>query len=207
LTDAVLDTRPADTTAEFWFDPICPFTWRTSRWVRDVAPRRDAEVDWRVMSLAILNEGNETPEQYRPMMVWSAGALRLLVAAKQAQGNLAVDNLYTAIGTRMHEKGEGPSRDLLAGALEDAGLPAEMIAAADDESLDTAIGTSHGESQERAGTETGSPVTAIGDAPGFFGPVISPVPEGEAADRLFDAFALLSTVPQFAELKRARNPF
>jgi 2-hydroxychromene-2-carboxylate isomerase len=197
-----------DRSITFWFDPICPFTWRTSRWARDVAGRQGAPVTWRVMSLAILNEGGEEPpEQYREVMRQSPRLLRLLVAAERRDGQAAVDRLYTAVGQRMHDKGESIGEELLTAALDDAGLPAELLAAADDASLDQAVRASHEEAQERVGTEAGSPIVAIGAGPGFFGPVVAPVPDEAAGDRLFEALRLLSSVPQFSELKRARNPF
>jgi hypothetical protein len=190
-------------TVTFWFDPSCPFTWRTSRWIRAVAPRKGAAVDWRIMSLGILNEGKDIPEQWRAGMDWSRQAQRLLVAV----GPSGIDKLYTAIGIRRHDNNEDPTEDLLVAALADAGLPAELIERSRDESLDPAIQDSHKLGQERVGTESGSPVLAIGDGPGFFGPVVVPIPEDESGDRLFDAVALLSTVPEFSELKRARASF
>ena len=190
-----------------WFDAGCPFTWRTSRWLRAVAPRRGATVDWRIMSLAILNEDKEIPEEFRGMLGWSLGTQRLLLATREAHGSDAVDRLYTAIGTRLHDQGAEPGRALLVDALAEAGLPAELVDAADDEGLTEALRASHREGQERVGTESGSPIVALGDGPGFFGPVVVPIPEDEAGDRLFDALALLSTVPQFSELKRSRNAF
>jgi 2-hydroxychromene-2-carboxylate isomerase len=194
-------------TVTFWFDPACPFTWRTSRWLRGVAPRKGATVEWRVMSLGILNEGNEVPEAYRGLMDWSTSARRLLQAASEKHGQDAIDGLYTAIGTRLHYNSEQYGEDLLRAALADAQLPADLIASSSDESLDDAVRASHQEGQERVADASGSPIVAIGDGPGFFGPVVVPVPEGDAAERLFDAVALLSTVPQFSELKRVRGSF
>jgi 2-hydroxychromene-2-carboxylate isomerase len=191
----------------FWLDPTCPFTWRTSRWVRDVAGRHGEDVNWRLMSLGILNEGKEIPEQYRAGMAWGAGVLRVLAAAGEQHGQQAVDRLYTEIGERIHERGAGRDAATLAEAIDAAGLPAGLAAAADDTTLDKTVRGSHDEAQARVGTPTGSPVTAIGDGSAFFGPVLAPVPEGAEADRLFEALRLLSTVPQFSELKRSRNPF
>ncbi len=194
-------------TVTFWFDPSCPFTWRTSRWIRDVAPRKGATVDWRVMSLGILNEGKDIPEQFRTIMAWSRTAQRLLVAAGQAYGPEGIDKLYTAIGVRRHDHGEEPTEDLLVAALADAEMPADLIAKSSDESLDAIVAESHKLGQERVGTESGSPITAVGDGPGFFGPVVVPIPASDSADRLFDALTLLATVPEFSELKRARASF
>ncbi len=193
-------------TISFWFDPTCPFTWRTSRWVRDVAARRGEDVRWRFLSLAILNEGKEIPEQYRRYHAWSQAALRVLAAADTRYGQQAVDSLYTAVGRRVHEDGEERGDEVIRAAVAEAGLPAELAEAAGDTGYDAMIRTSHDESQARVGTESGSPVVAINDGPGFFGPVVVPVPKGDDADRLFEALRLLSTVDQFSELKRARNP-
>ncbi len=190
----------------FYFDPACPFTWRTSRWVRDVAARRGETVHWRFLSLAVLNEGKEIPEQYREPMMWSRRAHRVLAATDLRHGQDAVDRLYSALGRRVHY--ENADRDsALVAAIAEAGLPADLAGAADDASLDKVVRASHDEAQSRVGTETGSPVTAIGDGPAFFGPVVVPVPDADDADRLFEALRLLSTVPQFSEVKRARNPF
>jgi 2-hydroxychromene-2-carboxylate isomerase len=191
----------------FWFDPLCPYTWRTSRWLRAVAPRRNASVDWRIMSLGILNEGQPVPEQWRIVGEWAVLARRLLVAAKLAHGNDGIDRLYTALGDLFHEQHAAPDAALLKDAVGQAGLPAELLSATTDESLDAEVRASHEAGQERVGTEIGSPITAIGQAPGFFGPVVVPIPEGEDAESLFDGLALLSSVPAFSEIKRARAAF
>lgn len=188
----------------FFFDPSCPFTWRTSRWLVEVTQPRGHTIDWRLMSLATLNEGKPIPEQYRAAMAASVRAIRLLLAAKQRYGNEGIANLYTEIGTRVHYQG-APMDDTTFGvAIEAAGLPADLIAEADDTSLDPAVRESHDAGQARVGQESGSPITCIGDGPGFFGPVVVPPPEGEGAEKLYDAVRLLSAVPEFSELKRAR---
>jgi 2-hydroxychromene-2-carboxylate isomerase len=194
-------------TITFYFDPACPFTWRTSRWVRDIAARRGERVDWRFLSLAVLNEGKDLPEQFRPVIAWSRSAHRVLAAADQRYGQDAVDRLYSAVGRRIHYEDAAKDTATLAAAIAEAELPADLIGTADDPSFDKVVRASHDEAQARVGTETGSPVTAIDDGPAFFGPVVSPVPEGDDADRLLEAIRLLSTVPQFSEVKRSRNPF
>jgi 2-hydroxychromene-2-carboxylate isomerase len=190
----------------FWFDPTCPFTWRTSRWIRDVAARRGENLRWRFLSLAILNEDKEIPEQYRRYHAWSRSALRVLAAVDEQHGQPAVDRLYTALGRRVHEQGEERGDEVIRAAVAEADLPAELFEAAGDPGWDTTIRASHDESQARVGSESGSPVVALDDGPGFFGPVVVPVPHGDDADRLFEALRLLSAVPQFSELKRTRNP-
>ncbi|HKT03039.1 MAG TPA: DsbA family protein [Rugosimonospora sp.] len=190
-----------------WFDPTCPFTWRTSRWLTGVTTTRGQTIEWRLMSLAILNEGREIPEQYRAAVARSVRGQRLLQAAGERHGQDALARLYTEIGTRVHWDGRPMENDVLAEALAAAGLPDDLLAAADDASLDKAVRESHEAGQARVGTESGSPILALGDGPGFFGPVVVPVPEGEAAEKLYDAVRLLSAVPEFSELKRSRESF
>jgi hypothetical protein len=191
----------------FYFDPMCPFTWRTSRWVKDVAGRTGEPVTWKFLSLAVLNEGKEIPERFRAIHAFGRNAHRVLAAADSKYGPDAVDRLYSALGRRLHYEDAGRDTGTLAAAIAEAQLPADLVDAAGDSSLDSVVRASHDEAQARVGTETGSPVTAVDDGPGFFGPVVAPVPEGADADRLFEALRLLSTVPQFSELKRARNAF
>ena len=191
----------------FWLDPSCPFTWRTSRWVRDVAARHGHEVHWQFLSLAMLNEGRQDiPERLGQAHQRALGALRVLAAAGQLAGQQAVDRLYTELGARVHD---GPHRltpDVLADAVCAAGLPAHLPASAGDAELDKLIRESHDVAQARVGTETGSPVTAIGDGYAFFGPVLASVPSAADGDRMFEALRLLAAVPQFSDLKRARLP-
>ena len=188
----------------FYFDPTCPFTWRTSRWLREVTEPRGHTIGWRLMSLKILNEGKEIPEPYRSRVDASMRAVRVLFATLQQHGNDALAKLYTEFGTRVHDGGNELSDATLAAAIEAAGLPSDLLGAADDDSLDPGIHKTHDEGQARVGQESGSPITAIGDGPGFFGPVVVPVPGGEGAEKLYDAVRLLAAVPQFSELKRAR---
>jgi 2-hydroxychromene-2-carboxylate isomerase len=189
-----------------WFDPSCPFTWRTSRWARGVAQRRDEKVNWRFLSLAILNEGKDIPENYRAAHHRARAALRVLAATEAEHGQDGVDRLYTAIGERVHDEDLSLTREVIVDALAAAELPATLIAAADEPAWDDIVRASHDAGQARVGTETGSPVTAIDDGPAFFGPVISAVPAPAAADRLFDGLRLLSPVREFSEMKRAREP-
>jgi 2-hydroxychromene-2-carboxylate isomerase len=191
----------------FFFDPTCPFTWRTSRWLRGVTQPRGHTIGWRLMSLKMLNEGKDLPEQWRDRLAFSIRAVRVLFATLDKHGNEALDRLYTEFGTRLHYEQADLDDALIATAVEAAGLPPELTGAADDEGLDEAIRASHEEAQARVGQESGSPVLAIGAGPGFFGPVVVPPPEGESAEKLYDAVRLLSAVPEFSELKRARASF
>jgi 2-hydroxychromene-2-carboxylate isomerase len=191
---------------EFWFDPSCPFTWRTSRWARDLEQAGLATVEWKVMSLGILNEGKEIPEQYREGMVRGARFLRALTAAAEQGGPDAVGRLYDALGTRLHDRDEGLADDVLLRSVEEVGLPGSVADAADDEGRDAAVRASHEEGQRRVGTESGSPITAYDGGPAFFGPVVVPAPAGDEAETLLTAMASLSKVSAFSEIKRSRNP-
>ena len=191
---------------EFWFDPTCPFTWRTSRWARDVERAGEATIEWKVMSLGILNEGREMPERYREGMVRGARFLRALVAAGDLGGSDAIGRLYDALGAHLHEEREELADDVLLRSAEDAGLDGSVVDAADDESRDAAVRASHEEGQRRVGTESGSPITAYDGGTAFFGPVVVPVPTGDEARTLLTAMTALAAVPSFSEVKRARNP-
>ncbi len=191
---------------DFWFDPGCPYTWRTSRWLVDVAGQQPLEVTWHLMSLAVLNEDKEVSEQYRQSIRQGVRALRVLAAADEDGGQQAVSRLYTIIGGRRHERGGDYNDELLREAVFEAGLPESVATAMDDERYDDPVRASHEEGQKRVGTEVGSPVVAIGDAKGFFGPVVVPTPTGPDAVRLFEAVQLLSSVEAFSELKTARAP-
>ena len=192
---------------DFWFDPACPFTWRTSRWLLEVADQRPIGITWRLMSLSVLNAGKDIPEQYREPLRQGVRALRVLAAAEDSGGQDAVGRLYTALGTRRHEHGKDYEDGVLQDAVAEVGLPASVAAAADEERYDAAVLASHEEGQRRVGTEVGSPVTAVGGGRGFFGPVVVPVPTGAEALRLMDAVRLLASVPSFSELKGARASF
>jgi 2-hydroxychromene-2-carboxylate isomerase len=192
---------------EFWFDPGCPFTWRTSRWLLDVAGQRDLAVTWRLMSLPLLNADKEIPEQYRAVVEQTVRMLRVLAAAEQSAGQEALARLYTELGTRRHDQQADWSDATLAQALTAAGLPDTLLSAADDAANDQPVHASHETGQQRAGTEVGSPVISIAGSRGFFGPVVVPVPTGEDAANLYDGVKLLSAVPAFSELKGARQPF
>lgn len=191
-------------TVTFWFDPSCPFSWRTGRWLRAAAAERGEQVRWRLMSLAVLNADKEVPAQYLEPMRQSALASRVLAATEAAHGNEGLDALYTALGRHTHERDRGLDRETVAAAVADAGLPGTLLDAYDHERHDKAIRASHDEAQDRVGEEAGSPVVAFDDGPGFFGPIVTEVPTGEDSRRLWDGLRLLSAVPQFSELKRAR---
>ena len=189
---------------DMWFDPICPFAWITSRWLLEAAAVRDLEVTWNIMSLAQLNKDRDLDEAHKAAFTRSWDAVRLVAAVKEKHGNDAVIALYNAMGTRIHLKKEKVSDELLTAALVEAGLPADLLAVAKDESWNEPMIASHDRAISLVGNDVGTPVVAIGDA-AFFGPVISPAPKGEQAGRLWDGLALCLEVPGFYELKRARK--
>lgn len=199
------------TPVDFWFDPRCPWAWLTSRWMLEVEKVRPVEVRWHVMSLSVLNEdkADELPEEYRDLLREAWAPVRVCVAAEQKYGNKVLGPLYTALGTRFHPRGEGQSREVLVAALEDAGLPAGLAAAADSTEYDDAVRASHQEGISLVGQDVGTPVIGVpgedGSRIGFFGPVVTPAPKGEAAARLWDGTLMVASTPGFYEIKRSRD--
>ncbi|MBT2900281.1 MULTISPECIES: DsbA family protein [unclassified Streptomyces] len=208
------ENTPANgkTPVDFWFDPLCPWAWMTSRWMLEVEKVRDVEVRWHVMSLAVLNEDklDELPEEYRDLLENKAwGPVRVVVAARQLHGDEVVGPLYTALGTRFHNNDEGLTPETVAAALKDVGLPADLAEYADSDRYDTELRASHKEGIDKVGEEVGTPVIAVPGADGeqvaFFGPVVTPAPKGEDAAKLWDGTLLVASVPGFYEIKRTRT--
>ncbi len=190
--------------ATYYFDPACPFTWRTSRWLVSVAAERDVTVRWRAFSLSILNGGN-APEQYRPMMAASSRALRLVEALAADGRDAAVAAFYTEMGERTFEAGAMLSDDIVLASAEAAGVT-DAKAVLDDASWDDAVRASHETAFASAGPDIGSPVLFVEGAPrGVHGPIIGEIPERAEALEIWDAVVPLARSATFFEIKRGRG--
>jgi 2-hydroxychromene-2-carboxylate isomerase len=201
----------------FWFDPVCPFAWLTSEWVRLVAERREYAVEWRFISLRLLNAHVDYAARFPPD--YEAGhtdglrLLRLAARVRDAHGPAAVDRLYLALGRRIHGSPVSPetaagargTAEFVAPVLAALDLPADLAAALDDESWDAVVQSETDEALALTGRDVGTPILHFRPPEGtaFFGPVISRLPQPEEAVELWDHVVALAAFPGFAELKRS----
>jgi hypothetical protein len=190
---------------DFFFDPLCPWTWMTSRWLIDAAGQRGVTITWRSLSLPVVNEGKEIPDRFRSAMEVSRRAHRVFAALDADGRNDLVAALYTELGRRLHHDAVDRRPEVVTEAAEASGA-GRWAGAADDESLDAAVEASTKEAVDLAGPDVGSPVLAVGTPRrAMFGPIVNPPPSGPAAGELFDAVVALIPVDHFLELKRGRR--
>jgi protein-disulfide isomerase-like protein with CxxC motif len=197
---AATDRTPVD----FWFDPLCPWAWMSSRWLLEVEKVRRIAPSFHVMSLAYLNADKDVSQEYREGLERAWGPVRVAIAAAQAEGDEVLLPLYTALGNRIHLQGREIDRELIEEALEEVGLPTSLADAATSTDYDEALKKSHHAGMDQVGMDVGTPVIAT-EGVAFFGPVVTPAPKGEAAGKLWDGVLLVASTPGFYELKRTRE--
>lgn len=194
---------------DFFFDPVCPWAWIASRWLLEVQRQRPVQVTWNVMSLAVLNEGREVPEQYRETLAKAWGPVRVLTAARLAAGRDVLLPLYSQIGARIHLAGRTDYREVLVESLAAVGLDPGLAAAGETSDLDDELRAEHHRGMDPVGMDVGTPVIHVQlpevGTVAFFGPVVTPAPKGEAAVRLWDGVLAVAATPGFFELKRSRT--
>jgi hypothetical protein len=201
---------------EFFWDPVCPWAWLTSRWVVEVAARRELDVDWRFIALRLVNAHRDYDRDFGPghERVHTRGLelLRVAAAVRYSHGREPMGALYTALGRAIHVEGratdfDDPDRAATRAALVEARLPPELADAAVDPRFDEQVGADTAVALERTGKDVGTPILTFEPpgGPSFFGPVLSRVPRGEASLRLWDAIWTVSHQPGFSELKRSRR--
>jgi 2-hydroxychromene-2-carboxylate isomerase len=189
---------------DLWVDPACPWAWLTSRWILETTKVRDINVDFHVMSLAVLNEGRDLPAEYLELLTKAWGPARVLIAAEERYGNEVLEPLYSAMGTRIHLGQEKDVDKVIKESLEQVGLDADLYDVAWTDEFDDALRKSHNAGMDPVGFDVGTPVIHVGEV-AFFGPVVTPSPKGEAAGKLYDGVVAVASTPGFYELKRTRT--
>jgi len=200
-----MSTPPATSDADFWFDPLCPWAWISSRWMKEVEEVREVTTHFHLMSLAYLNvDKTDISDDYREFLKDAWGPARVCIAAAHDHGDEVLDRLYTELGTRFHNEGREPTRQTVEEALSAAQLPASLADAMTSTEYDEALKKSHHSGMDQVGMDVGTPVISV-EGNAFFGPVLTPTPRGEVAGRLWDGVLLVAGTPGFYELKRSRT--
>lgn len=187
-----------------YVDPSCPFAWITSRWLMEVARIRPITLRFEVMSLAVVNEHRDLEPWYRTFNDRAWGPARVCTAAGAHHGPAALARLYPALGRRIHDEGNKDFDTVIPAALDEAGLPADLADVARRSDVDDRMRASTARAQQLVGEDLGTPTIVVDDV-AFFGPVLSSIPRGDDALRVFDGARLLAGCPAFSELKRART--
>lgn len=192
------------TRIDIWVDPACPWAWITSRWLLAAAAVRDVDVSFHVMSLAVLNEGRDLPDNYKELLQLAWKPVRVLIAAEQEHGNEILEPLYSAMGHRYHVNNNKDLDNVISESLAAVGLDPALADAATNTAFDEALRASHHAGMDPVGFDVGTPVIHI-NGQAIFGPVITPAPKGEDAGRLLDGVIAVMSTPGFYELKRSRT--
>ncbi len=193
---------------DFYWDPVCPWCWITSRWMIDVGHQKQIQVNWKLFSLKIINAEREIPEPYKTLHDMGLKALRVAAAVRKAYGNDGLAKIYTLMGTRYHHDEEDiDTPEDLEKILQTGGYPTQLATAATDDAWDKMIREDMDQALAKVGKDVGVPLIVLegGDGPGFFGPVCSPAPTGQAAVAFWDAIITVGRTPGFYELKRSRD--
>ena len=193
---------------DFYWDPVCPWCWITSRWMTDVGRQKQIHVNWKLFSLKIINKDRDIPEHFSILHQIGLRALRVAAAVSKEYGNDGLAKLYTVMGTRYHHDGEDIDEpDILEEILNTCGFPTQLADAVDDDAWDKIIQAHMDQAIAKVGKDVGVPLIVLdgGKGPGFFGPVFSPAPTGKPAVALWDAIIVAGRSPGFFELKRTRE--